>query len=158
MVLSHLFSMVESCFSSLLLMHRQIVSREDSTRLGYINILLDLSFTKDYKMLLCIICMIEKILGFWNANLFFSLLIWGVLDVWSSCSRILWPFSDTSTNQISSLPWLLIPSVQKSFTVSFLVKQPLIILTLYHRSLYHKRSLTVCDGCFDTLKSSKMQS
>jgi len=23
---------------------------------------------------------------------------------------------------------------------------------------YHKWSLTVCDGCFDTLKSSKMQS
>jgi len=25
-------------------------------------------------------------------------------------------------------------------------------------SLYHKWSLTICDGCFDTLKSSKMQS
>ena len=24
--------------------------------------------------------------------------------------------------------------------------------------MYHKRSLTICDGCFDTLKSSKMQS
>ena len=23
---------------------------------------------------------------------------------------------------------------------------------------YHKRSLTICDGCFDTLNSSKMQS
>jgi len=23
---------------------------------------------------------------------------------------------------------------------------------------YHKWSLTICDGCFDTLKSSKMQS
>jgi len=26
----------------------------------------------------------------------------------------------------------------------------------YH--VYHKWSLTICDGCFDTLKSSKMQS
>jgi len=26
------------------------------------------------------------------------------------------------------------------------------------RVLYHKWSLTICDGCFDTLKSSKMQS
>jgi len=25
-------------------------------------------------------------------------------------------------------------------------------------SLYHKWSLTICDGCFDTLKSSKMWS
>jgi len=25
-------------------------------------------------------------------------------------------------------------------------------------SIYHKWSLTICDGCFDTLKSSKMQS
>jgi len=26
------------------------------------------------------------------------------------------------------------------------------------RLKYHKWSLTICDGCFDTLKSSKMQS
>ena len=47
MVLSHLSSMVESFFSSLLLMYRQIVSREDSTRLEHINIPLDLSSTRD---------------------------------------------------------------------------------------------------------------
>jgi len=50
MVLSHLFSMVESCFSSLWLMYRQIVSRGNSTELGHINILLDLSSTRDFRM------------------------------------------------------------------------------------------------------------
>jgi len=81
MVLSHLSFMVESSFSSLLLMHGQIVSRGDLTGLGHINILLDLSFTRDYKMLLCMIGMIEKMLGFWGANSFFPLLMWGVLDL-----------------------------------------------------------------------------
>ena len=81
MVLSYLSSMVESCFSSLWLMHRQIVSRGNSTRLGHINILLDLSSTRDYRMLLCMIGMMEKILGYWDANLFFPLLMWGVLDL-----------------------------------------------------------------------------
>ena len=47
-VLNHLSSMVESSSSSLLLMHRQIVSRGNSTGLGHINTLLDLSFTRDY--------------------------------------------------------------------------------------------------------------
>jgi len=75
MVLSHLSSIVESCFSSLLLMHGQIVSRGNSTGLGYINILLDLSSTKDYRMLLCMIGMMEKMLGFWGANSFFLLLM-----------------------------------------------------------------------------------
>jgi len=75
MVLSHLSSIVESCFSSLLLMHGQIVSRGDLTGLGHINILLDLSFTRDYRMLLCMIGMMEKMLGFWGANSFFPLLI-----------------------------------------------------------------------------------
>jgi len=75
MVLSHLSSMVESCSSSLLLMHGQIVSRGDLTRLGHINILLDLSFTRDYRMLLCMIGIMKKILGFWDANSFFSLLM-----------------------------------------------------------------------------------
>jgi len=46
-VLSHLSSMVESYSSSLLLMHGQIVSRENSTGLEHINILLDLSSTRD---------------------------------------------------------------------------------------------------------------
>ena len=74
-VLSHLSSMVESCFSSLLLMYRQIVSRGDLTGLGHINILLDLSFTRDYRILLCMIGMMEKILGLWNVNSFFLLLM-----------------------------------------------------------------------------------
>jgi len=78
MVLSHLSSMVENSFNSLWLMHRQIVSRGNSTGLGYINILLDLSFTRDFRMLLYMIGMIEKILGLWDVNSFFSLLIWGV--------------------------------------------------------------------------------
>jgi len=80
-VLSYLSSMVESSSSSLLLMHRQIVSRENSTGLGHINILLDLSSTKDYRMLLYIIDMMEKMLDLWNTNLFFSLLMWGVLGL-----------------------------------------------------------------------------
>ena len=81
MVLSHLSSMVVSSSSSLLLMHGQIVSRGNLTGLGHINILLDLSSTRDYRMLLCMIGMMEKMLGLWNANLFFSLLMWGVLDL-----------------------------------------------------------------------------
>jgi len=75
MVLSHLSFIVESCFSSLWLMHRQIVNRENSTRLGHINILLDLSFTRDFRMLLCMIGIMEKILGLWDTNSFFSLLM-----------------------------------------------------------------------------------
>jgi len=81
MVLSYLSSMVESCSSSLLLMHGQIVSRGNSTGLEHINILLDLSSTRDFRMLLCIIGMMEKMLGFWDANSFFSLLMWGVLGL-----------------------------------------------------------------------------
>ena len=45
------------------------------------QILLDMSFTRDYRMLLCIIGMMKKILGFWNTNSFFSLLMWGVLGL-----------------------------------------------------------------------------
>jgi len=45
MVPNHLSSMVESSFNSLWLIHGQIVSRGNSTGLGHINILLDLSFT-----------------------------------------------------------------------------------------------------------------
>ena len=78
-VLSYLSSMVESSFSSLLLMHRQIMSRRNSTGLGHINILLNLSSTRNYRMLLCIIGMIEKILGLWDAN--FPLLMWEVLGL-----------------------------------------------------------------------------
>jgi len=63
MVLSHFSSIVESYFSSLLLMHRQIVNKGNSIGLGHINILSDLSSTRDYRMLLCIIDIIEKILG-----------------------------------------------------------------------------------------------
>jgi len=75
MVLSHLSSMEESYSSSLWLMHRQIVSRGNSTGLGHINILLDLSSTRDFRMLLCMIGMIEKMLGFWDTNSFFPLLM-----------------------------------------------------------------------------------
>jgi len=80
-VLSHLSSMVGSCFSSLLLMHGQIVSREDLTGLEHINILLDLSSTRDFRMLLCMIGMMEKMLGFWDTNSFCPLLMWGVLGL-----------------------------------------------------------------------------
>jgi len=75
MVLSYISSIVESYFSSLLLMHGQSVNRENSIELGHINILSDLSSTRDYRILLYIINMIEKILGIWNANSFFLLLI-----------------------------------------------------------------------------------
>jgi len=74
-VLSHLSFMVETCFSSLLLMHGQIVSRGNSTGLGHINILLDLSSTRDYRMLLYMIGMMEKMLGLWDTNSFFPLLM-----------------------------------------------------------------------------------
>jgi len=80
-VLSHLFSMVESSSSSLLLMHRQIVSRGNSTGLEHINILLDLSSTKNYRMLLCMINIIEKMLGLWDTNSFFLLFMWKVLGL-----------------------------------------------------------------------------
>jgi len=78
MVLSYLSSMVESYFSSLLLIHRQIMNRGNSIGLGHINILSDQSSTRDYRMLLYMIGMIEKILDIWNTNLFFLLLMWGV--------------------------------------------------------------------------------
>jgi len=81
MVLNHLSSIVESSSSSLLLMYGQIVSRENSTGLGHINILLDLSSIRDYRMLLCMISMMEKMLGLWDANSFFLLLMWGVLGL-----------------------------------------------------------------------------
>jgi len=74
MVLSHLSSMMESYSSSLWLMHRQIVSRGNSTKLGHISILLDLSFTRDFRMLLYMIGMMEKILGLWDTNSFFLLM------------------------------------------------------------------------------------
>jgi len=57
------------------------MSRENLTGLGHINILLDLSFTKDYRMLLYMINMMEKMLGLWDANSFFLLLMWGILDL-----------------------------------------------------------------------------
>ena len=81
MVLSYLSSMVESCSSSLWLMHRQIVSKGNSTGLEHINILLNLSFTRDFRILLCMIGMMEKILGLWDANSFFPLLMWRVLGL-----------------------------------------------------------------------------
>jgi len=62
-------------------MHGQIVSRGNSTGLGHINILLDLSSTRDFRILLCMIGMIEKMLGLWDVNLFFLLLMWEVLGL-----------------------------------------------------------------------------
>ena len=70
-VLSYLSFMVESCSSNLLLMHGQIMSKENSTRLEHISTLLDLSFIKDFRMMLYIIDIIVKILDLWDANLFF---------------------------------------------------------------------------------------
>ena len=81
MVLSHLSSMVESSSSSLLLMHGQLVSRENLTGLGHINILLYLSSTRDYRILLYMIDMMMKMLGLWDTNSFFPLLMWGVLGL-----------------------------------------------------------------------------
>jgi len=116
-VFSHPSFMVESCFSSLLLIHRQTVDRENLTGLEHINIPSNLSFTRDYRMLLYIIGMIEKILSLWNTNSFFFLLIWTVLGLWLSYSRILWLFAGIFINQIYFSPWLLIPSGQKLFRV-----------------------------------------
>ena len=62
-VFSYLLSMMKSSSSSLLLMHGQIMSRENSIGLGHINILLDLSSTRDYRILLYKIDIIEKMLG-----------------------------------------------------------------------------------------------
>jgi len=58
-----------------------ILPSHDITGLGHINILLDLSFIRDYRMLLYMIGMMEKMLGFWDANLFFPFLMWGVLGL-----------------------------------------------------------------------------
>ena len=57
------------------------MSRGDLTGLGHINVLLDLSFTRDYRMLLYMIDMMEKTLGFWSTNSFFPLLMWEVLGL-----------------------------------------------------------------------------
>jgi len=75
MVLSHPSSTVESYFSSLLLMHRQTVNRRNLTGLGHINIPSDQDFTRDYRILLYMIGMMEKTLGLWDTNLFFLFLM-----------------------------------------------------------------------------------
>lgn len=62
-VLSHLSFMVESYSSSLLLIQRQTMSKENSTGLGHMNILFDLSSTRDFRKLLYIIDMMEKMPG-----------------------------------------------------------------------------------------------
>jgi len=62
-------------------MYEQIMSRGDLTGLEHINILLDLSSTRDFRILLCMISMMEKMLEFWDANSFFPLLMWGVLGL-----------------------------------------------------------------------------
>ena len=56
-------------------MHRQIVNRGNSIGLEHINILSDLSSIRDYRMLLCMIDIIEKMLDVWDTNLFFLLLM-----------------------------------------------------------------------------------
>ena len=61
-VLNHLSFMVGSCFSNLLLMHRQTVNKENSTGLGHISTLSDQSSTRDYRMLLYMIDMMVKML------------------------------------------------------------------------------------------------
>jgi len=139
MVLSYPSSIVESYFSSLLLMYRQTMNKRNLTGLEHINIPSDLSSTRDYRMLLYIIDIMEKMLGLWDANLFFLLLMWTVLGLWLSYSRILWPFAGIFTNQTSFSPWLLISSGQKLFRVFFLDRQLLIVLTLYHRFLSKRR-------------------
>jgi len=70
-ILSHLSFMVKSYSSNLLLMYRQIISKENSTRLEYISILLNLSFIKNFRILLYMIDMIVKMLGLWSTNSFF---------------------------------------------------------------------------------------
>jgi len=75
MVFSYLSSVVESYSSSLLLMYRQTMNRRNLTGLGHINILSDLSSTRDYRMLLCIIDIMEKIIDLWDVNLFFLFLM-----------------------------------------------------------------------------------
>jgi len=72
-VLNHLSSMVENCSSNLLLIHGQTINRENSTRLGHISILSDLSFTRDFRMLLYMIDMMVKMLGLWDTSSFFLL-------------------------------------------------------------------------------------
>jgi len=61
--LNYLFSIVKSCSSNLLLIHGQTVNRENSTGLGHISILSDLSSIRDYRILLYMIDMIVKIPG-----------------------------------------------------------------------------------------------
>ena len=80
-VLNYLSSMIENCSSNLLLMHRQTMNRGNLTRLEYISILLDLSSTRDFRILLYMIDIMVKMLGLWDTNSFFSLLMWGVLDL-----------------------------------------------------------------------------
>jgi len=51
------------------------MNRRNLTGLGHINILSDLSSTRDYRMLLCIIDIMEKIIDLWDVNLFFLFLM-----------------------------------------------------------------------------------
>jgi len=69
-VLNYLSSMIENCSSNLLLMHRQTMNRENLTRLEYISILLDLSSTRDFGILLYMIDIMVKMLGLWDTNSF----------------------------------------------------------------------------------------
>ena len=51
------------------------MNRGNSIGLEHINILSDQSSTRDYRILLYIIGIMEKMLGIWDANSFFLLLI-----------------------------------------------------------------------------------
>jgi len=51
------------------------MNKRNLTGLEHINIPSDLSSTRDYRMLLYIIDIMEKMLGLWDANLFFLLLM-----------------------------------------------------------------------------------
>jgi len=62
-VLNYFSSMVENCSSNLLLMHEQTMNRENSTRLGHISILSNLSSTRDFRILLYMIDIMVKMLG-----------------------------------------------------------------------------------------------
>jgi len=71
--------------------------------------------------------------------------------------------------QVTSLHHDPIGVNNRSFGVEFSNIKEIILLNYYflsydiggglrHWQEYHKWSLTICDGCFDTLKSSKMRS
>ena len=125
MVLSHLSSMVESSFSSLWLMHGQIVSRENSTGLGHDG--------EDIRPLGCKLILPSSHVG---SPRFMTQLF---QDAMAICRHFHKPdlfLTMTANPKWSEIIHSLFPG----------------------QTAYHKWSLTICDWCFDTLKSSKMRS